>query len=101
MGGDGWRRYGLPNQQELIFQHRKSTAPEEEILILILLSTTVPSAGQPSSNPIMENYYIECELVNLEQPLDNNWSWAFGDDWAWKPKREAQRKLLLKRGHGR
>ncbi len=90
-----WLRYALPEKMELILNIEQEG--EGEFVRLILVEATVP-AEQDEPEKMCK---VECELLDLDKPLREDWCWAFGEGWEWKPGEEDRHSKTAKRGQAR
>jgi hypothetical protein len=94
-----WHRYRLNKHPdlELILNFGFETSPPDQTLRLMLIEATKPKDQHSDS----ARYKVECELVDLADPLEKNWHWAFHDVLAWKPgdraRTDRMKALGLKR----
>jgi len=81
-----WRRYDLGEARELLVQLVDEDGEPPRIAVFVVEATTEQRQATPGKRT-----RVECELLNLHQPLRVGWSWAFGEKWSWKPDIESGR----------
>jgi hypothetical protein len=96
-GGD-WLRLGVSSEVELLIQIENGR-----------VSRLVFDAGAPADPPQIpehirqaaRRFLIECQLLNLDQPLKTGWSGALMDEQQWDPSNPDKSRLSNKSGHRR
>jgi hypothetical protein len=78
-----WERCVLEGHRdmELILNYGDEEAPLGHGLRLILVEVTRPKGKDGQA----VRYKVECEMLDLSAPLREDWHWAFGPAWSWKP----------------
>lgn len=79
-----WERYSMKcgdGEYELILNfHNESHLATTKLKLMIVEATKPKKDGNEAVR-----YRIECEFLDLKEPLEKNWYWAFEQPWAWKP----------------
>ena len=98
--GGRWMRYAIKchNDDCKIIINIGSANPRADNVIRTLLI----EAAKPQEDDHKEaRYKVECEFLDLKEPLKKGWSRAFGESWSWKPKENGQADNLKASGQRR
>lgn len=96
--GGKWERYSMKSRDEdceLILHFEEENPGPDTKLKLMLVEATKPKEKDNEA----VRYKIECEFLDLKEPLRKEWHWAFGESWAWKPG-EKEDSVLQKAAKG-
>ncbi len=89
-----WERYALAGSGGRVLVMICEGDGADETIATILVEAAKPR--EPD-----KTYKIECEMLNLAEPLRDDALWAFGDRWSWRPRNEKERKRMLECGQAR
>jgi hypothetical protein len=94
-----WLRYGLRSLDDNIeiALNFDGQAGREGTLRLILVSAIRRQTGESPAKRVR----IECQFVDLGEPLAKLWYRLFDDPWTWKPGKEAEKAALIAKGQQR
>lgn len=92
-----WLRYSLEGDTELAVNVDSGRDGRSPIVRWIVIEATKPAS--PDNDP--GRYRIECELVDLKRPLEDNWHWAFHQAWSWDPSDPDRMRRLRSAGQRR
>jgi len=92
-----WCRYKLIKGHELAVNVRAGDGPGDRTVRLIIVEGMKP-AGQHNEAFLCR---VECELLDLTWPLEDQWYWAFLGRFSWKPGQTERRQRLRRAGQRR
>jgi len=98
--GGKWLRYAIKSYNddcEIILNFGSEKPRADAVIRTMLIEATKPQEIDHKE----ARYKVECEFLDLREPLKKGWYWAFGESWSWKPKENGQEDNLKAAGQRR
>lgn len=98
--GGKWMRYATKCRNddcEIIINFGSEDSRPDNVIRTLLIEAAKPQENDRK----MSKNKIECEFLDLKEPLREEWYWAFGEDWSWNPKGNREEEALKAAGQRR
>jgi hypothetical protein len=92
-----WLRYSLDGHTALAVNLDSESERTPPSVRWIIIEAARSKDGEKTS----ATYRVECELVDLRNPLRPDWDWAFGAAWSWDPNDPDRMQRLKETGQRR